>query len=165
MATYRFSVNVGLAPAEALMLWADLDRVTEWMDGATRVSDVTGRPGRPDFTLPGHTFPLVISPGSRYTLWFGRRPVRIEVLPLDDPQATTDYRTRLEGRARRGETFALFEPEGGGSRVTLEVRTEGLLPAIAGRLLATGSYRGSFRGQLRSFARLAERERLGKLII
>ena len=84
MGTYRFSVNAGLAPSDALMLWADLDRVTEWMAGATKVSDVTGRPGRPDFTLPGHTLPLVISPGSRYTIWFGRRPVRIEVLPLDE---------------------------------------------------------------------------------
>ena len=36
----------------------------------------------------------------------------------------------------------------------------------AGRaILATGSYSGSFRGQLHSFARLAERERLSKLII
>ena len=59
----------------------------------------------------------------------------------------------------------MFEPEGAGSRVTLQVRTEGLLPGIAGRLLATGSYRGSFRGQLRSFARLAERERMSQLII
>jgi hypothetical protein len=40
-----------------------------------------------------------------------------------------------------------------------------VLPGIAGRLLATGSYRGSFRGQLSSFARLAEREHLSKLII
>lgn len=147
------------------MLWANLDRVTEWMAGATRVSDVTGRPGRTDFTLPGHTLPLVIAPGSRYTLWFGRRPFRIEVLPLHDVRATTAYRTRVDGAVRGGETFVRFEPQGGGSRVTLEVRTEGLLPGIAGRLLATGSYRGSFRGQLHSFARFAERERLSKLII
>ena len=58
-----------------------------------------------------------------------------------------------------------FEPHSDGSRVTLEVRTEGLVPGIAGRLLATGSYRGSFRGDLRSFARLAEREHWGQLVI
>jgi len=72
---------------------------------------------------------------------------------------------RLDGSVRRGETQVSFEPDGSGSRVTLEVETEGVLPGIAGRLLAIGSYRGSFRGQLRSFARLAEREHLSKLII
>jgi hypothetical protein len=165
MGTYRFSSHANLAPTEALFLWADLDRVTDWMDGVTRVSDVTGRPDRPDFTLPGRRMPLVISPESRYTLWYGRRPVRVEVLWLEEPRSTTAYRTKLDGTVRRGEMLVTFEPEGDGSRVTLEVRTEGRLSAFAGRLLATGAYRGSFRGQLRSFARVAERERWSKLII
>ena len=164
MGVHRFSIHANLPPADALMLWADLDRVTEWMDGVTRVSDVTGRPGRPDFTLPGSTLPVVIAPGSRYTLWFGRRPVRVEVLRRSDP-SPAGLRMRLDGSVRRGETRVSFEPDGSGSRVTLEVETEGVLPGIAGRLLATGSYRGSFRGQLSSFARLAEREHLSKLII
>ncbi len=165
MATYRFSAHANLLPVEALFLWADLDRVTEWMEGVTRVSDVAGRPDRPDFTLPGRRLPLVISPESRYTLWFGRRPVRVEVLWLADPRSTSAYRTRLDGSFRRGEILVTFEPEDGGSTVILEVRTDGLLPGIAGRLLAIGSYRGSFRGQLRSFARLAERDRLSRLIL
>jgi hypothetical protein len=58
-----------------------------------------------------------------------------------------------------------FEVEDSGSRVTLQVLTDGLLPSIAGRFLASGFYRGSFRSQLRSFARIAERERLGRLIL
>ena len=78
---------------------ANLDRVTEWMAGATRVSDVTGRPGRTDFTLPGHTLPLVIAPGSRYTLWFGRRPVRIEVRARGDDRVSDARRWR---RSRGG---------------------------------------------------------------
>lgn len=165
MGTYRFSVHANLAPTEALFLWADLDRVTAWMRGVRRVSDVAGRPNRPDFTLPGHTTPLVIAPGSRYTLWFRLGPVRHEVLSVDDPASTATHRTRLEGRFRRGEMLVTFEPEVSGSLVTLQVRTDGLLPRIAGRVLATGSFPGTFRGHLRSFARLAERERLSKLVI
>ena len=135
------------------------------MTGVTRVSDVAGRPDRPDFTLPGASWPLVSSPGSRYTIWFGRRPVRIEVLFPAQPEEGTVYRTRLDGSFRRGESLVRFEPNSDGSRVTLEVRSEGLMPGIAGRLMAIGSYRGTFRGNLRSFARLAEREHWGQLVI
>jgi Polyketide cyclase / dehydrase and lipid transport len=165
MSTHRFSVHANLVPANALFLWIDLDRVSEWMHGVTRVSDVTGPPDRPDFALPGQRNPLVVLPGSKYVLWFRFGPVRHVVLLLDQPQPATGHRTRLDGRFRRGEMLVTFEPEGGGSRVRLEVRTEGLLPSIAARLLALGFYRGSFRAQLRAFARVAERERLGKLII
>ena len=165
MTTHRFTVTTRIAPTAALMLWADLDRITEWMTGVTRVSDVAGRPDRPDFTLPGASFPLVVSPGSRYTIWLGRRPVRIEVLYPAEGQEGTVYRTRLDGSVRRGESLVRFEPDPDGSRVILEVRTEGLVPGIAGRLMAIGAYRGSFRGNLRSFARLAEREHWGQLVI
>ena len=107
----------------------------------------------------------MFTPGSRYTIWFGRRAVRVEVLFPTEPADGTAYRTRLDGSVRRGESLVRFEPHPDGSRVTLEVRTEGLVPGIAGRLLATGSYRGSFRGDLRLFARLAEREHWGQLVI
>jgi hypothetical protein len=165
VSTHRFSVHANLVPIEALFLWADLDRATEWLEGVTRVSDVEGPQARPDFTLPGRRNPLVILPGSRYVLWFRLGPVRHEVVARDDPGSTPGHRTRLDGRFRRGEMRVAFEAEDGGSRVSLEMRTEGLLPSIAGRLLAVGSYRGSFRSQLRSFARAAERERLGRLIL
>ena len=57
MGTHRFTVHANLAPVDALFLWADLDRVTEWMEGVTRVSDIIGRPDRPGFTLPAPTAP------------------------------------------------------------------------------------------------------------
>ena len=163
MGTYRFTSHADLEPTAALFLWADLDRATEWMEGVARVSDVSLPAGRSPLLLGG-TWPLVIAPGSRYTLWFGRRPVRHEVLWLEDRGATA-FRTRLEGFLRRGETLVTFDPEGGGSRVTLEIRPDGLVPGIVARFLATGTYRGGFRSQLRSFARRAERERLGHLIL
>ena len=165
MGTHRFIDHANLVPVDALFLWADLDRITEWMDGVTRVSEAVGREGRPDFTLPGRRNPLVIMPGSRYVLWFGFGPARHEVLARDDARSAIGHRTRLDGRFRRGEVHVTFTEESGGSRVVLEVRTQGIMPTIAGWVLAIGSYRGSFRSQLRSFARVAERERLGRLIL
>lgn len=38
------------------------------------------------------------------------------------------------------------------------MQTRGLVSAIFGRLFASGSYGGSFQGELEAFARLAERE-------
>ena len=165
MTTYRFGSHAHLPPTEALFLWADLDRVTEWMEGVTRVSDAVGRPDLPDFALPGHSTPLVTAPGSRYTLWFGRRPVRYQVVAQEEPRADTAHRTRLDGSFRRGETLVTFEPEGDGCRITLVVHADGLLPRIVARLLALGSYRGSYRSQLSSFGRLADREHWRGLII
>jgi hypothetical protein len=36
--------------------------------------------------------------------------------------------------------------------------TNGIISAVMARIFAFGSYKGSFRGELKSFARLAERE-------
>jgi hypothetical protein len=165
MSRYRFVGHAHLSPPEALFLWADLDRVIEWMEGVTRVSDAMGRPDLPDFALPGHSTPLVTGPGSRYTLWFGRRSVRHQVLYQEEPRVAAAHRTRLEGSFRRGETLVTFEPETDGCRITLAVRADGLLPRIVARILATGSYRGSYRSQLSSFARLADREHWRSLTI
>ena len=163
MGTYRFEVDVGLGPVDALFLWADLDRVTGWM-GVGGVSDVVVGRGMDPLVLPGRRFPLVIAPESGYTLRFRFRPVRVQVMWLDD-RSKTAYRTRLAGSLRRGELLATFEQHGSGSHLTLDIQTEGLLPGVVGRLLATGSYPGTYRGQLKAFARLAERERLSRLIL
>ncbi len=61
----------------------------------------------------------------------------------------------------RGETHVTFEPSPTGTRLTQEFRTEGLIPAISAWIFSLGSYKGSFRGELNSFARLAEREARG----
>jgi hypothetical protein len=67
-------------------------------------------------------------------------------------------RTRFGNRLLRGETSVTFEPEGEGTRLTQEFRTEGLISAIAARIFATGSWKGSFRGELNDFVRIAARE-------
>lgn len=67
-------------------------------------------------------------------------------------------RTRFGNWFLRGATETTFDPEADGTRLTQRLETEGLIPALVARLFATGSYEGSFRAELATFARLAERE-------
>ena len=56
---------------------------------------------------------------------------------------------------------ATFEADGDGTLLVETFATEGLVPALMARLWAIGSYRGSSKGELDSFERLAEREASG----
>jgi hypothetical protein len=42
--------------------------------------------------------------------------------------------------------------------LTQQFWINGIISRVMGRIFAFGSYRGSFRGELKSFVRLAERE-------
>ena len=142
MGHYRFVVHVKAPPEHVFALWNDLDRAHEWTEGLTRITDVTG---------PSD------AAGTRYTVWFGRLRSPTEVLEAERPRLV---KTRFGGWLLRGVTQATFEDQDGGTRLTQEFWTEGIIPAISGRIWAIGSYRGSFRGELNAFVRLAERERL-----
>ncbi|HVQ23155.1 MAG TPA: SRPBCC domain-containing protein, partial [Candidatus Saccharimonadia bacterium] len=67
-------------------------------------------------------------------------------------------RSRFGNRILRGETNVTLEPTASGTRLTQVFRTQGFVPAIAAWVFALGSYKGSFRGELESFVRIAERE-------
>lgn len=140
MGHHRFVVQVGAPREHVFDLWTDLDRAHEWIEGLTRITDVTGP---------------VTRAGTRYTVWFGRMRSPTEVLQVDRPRL---FRTRFGSWLLRGVAQATFEDQGTGTRLTQEFWTDGILSAIVGRLFASGSYRGSFRGELESFVRLAERE-------
>lgn len=140
MGTYRFTVQIASAPDRVFDLWTDLDRMHEWVGGVTKVTDVSGPLDRA---------------GTRYTVWFGAMRSDTEVLAVERPGM---IRSRFGNRVLRGETLVTFETSDGGTRLTQEFRTEGLIPALMARIFATGSYRGSFRGELNAFAKLAERE-------
>ena len=140
MGYYRFEVDVAAPQEQVFDLWVNLDRMREWVEGVRKVTDITGLPDRV---------------GSRYTVWFGPLRSPTEVLEADRPRL---LRTRFGHWMLRGEMRVTFAPSDGGTRVTQEFRTEGLIPAVAARIFATGSYTGSFRGELKAFARLAERE-------
>jgi uncharacterized protein YndB with AHSA1/START domain len=140
MGTYQFTVRIEAPPERVFDLWTDLDRMKEWVGGVTKVTDISGPLDRA---------------GTRYTVWFGGMRSPTEVIAVERPRM---LRTRFGNRILRGETVVTFEPDDGGTRLTQEFRTEGLIPALMARIFASGSYKGSFRGELDDFARLAERE-------
>ncbi len=142
MAEYRFSIHVDAPRQRVFALWTDLDRMSEWVGGVTRVTDVTGP---------------VEQAGTRYTVWFGPMRSRTEVLEVEPPER---IRTRFGNWVLRGESLATFDDEGGGTRLVQVLKTQGLISSISARLFATGSSRGSFRGELKAFGALAEREAL-----
>lgn len=139
MSRYTFTVDIA-APAERVFdLWTDLERMREWVGGVTRVSDVSGSIDRV---------------GARYTVWFGKIASPTEVIAVERPH---HIRTHFGNRLLAGITDAKFEPTAGGTRVQETLETEGFVSALFARIFATGSFTGSFRGELETFARLAER--------
>jgi uncharacterized protein YndB with AHSA1/START domain len=142
MSRYRFTIHVGAVPEKVFDLWMNLDRMAEWVGGVTKVTDISGP---------------VDQAGTRYTVWFGRMGSPTEILEVQRPSF---IRSRFGNSILRGQTRVTFEPEGDGTLLTQEFQTEGLIPAIAARIFASGSYKGSFRGELAAFARIAERDAL-----
>jgi uncharacterized protein YndB with AHSA1/START domain len=140
LSRYRFTTFVDAPLGLVFDLWTDMSRLHEWTEGVTKVTDITGPPGQA---------------GSRYTVWFGRFTSRTEVLEADPPNS---IRTRFGNRLLRGISSAKLEVEGVGTRLTLEFRVEGTTSRIVARIFATGTYKGSFRGELETFRRIAERE-------
>ena len=137
---HRFVVQVRAPREQVFDLWTDLDRAHEWIEGLTRITDVTGP---------------VTTAGTSYTVWFGRLRSPTEVLQVERPRL---LRTRFGSWLLRGVEQATFEDQGPGTRLTQEFWIDGVISGIVGRIWAFGSYRGSFRGELNSFVRLAERE-------
>jgi uncharacterized protein YndB with AHSA1/START domain len=138
--TFRFEARIAAPPEAVFDLWTNLDRMKEWVGGVTKVTDVSGPVDRA---------------GTTYTTWFGSMASRAEVVEADRPRL---FHTRFASRILRGEARTTLEPDGAGTRLTEEFTTNGLLSSLFARIFATGSYKGSFRGELNEFARLAERQ-------
>jgi hypothetical protein len=140
MGHHRFSAHLNAPREQVFDLWVNLDRLREWIVGLTRITDVTGPPDQV---------------GTRYTAWFGRSKSLTEVLEADPPRL---IRTRFGNGLLGGTTQTVFEDEGGGTRLTEEFWTDGFIPNIAGRIFSIGSWKGSFRGELNTFVKIAEPE-------
>lgn len=140
MANYSFTINVAAPVEQVFDLWTNLDRLLEWLVGLKKVTDVTGPSDRV---------------GTRYIAWFGRSGSPTVVLDAERP---THYRTRFGNWMLAGENDAIFDQMGVMTRVTQTFRIEGVVPALFARLFATGSYKGSFRGELKTFKSLCERQ-------
>lgn len=78
-----------------------------------------------------------------------------QILEAERPRR---IRTRFGNAMLRGEMLVTLEPTAAGTRLTQEYRTIGLIPAISAWVFARGSYKGSFRGELNAFVRIAEHE-------
>jgi uncharacterized protein YndB with AHSA1/START domain len=140
MAEHRVSTVIAASPDRVFATWMDLDRMTEWVGGVTRVTDLTGPVDRP---------------GTRYTVWFGPMKSPTEIIEVERPR---HVRTRFGNAILKGESEVWLEPEGDGTRLSQTFRTRGIVSAITGRLFAAGSYKGSFQRELEEFRRIVERE-------
>ena len=141
MGTYSFTVEIAAPRDEVYALWINLDRAHEWIEGMAGITDLSGPPDQV---------------GTTYVVKFGswaKSPTR--VIEADPPRLlTVAFGTWL----LRGTQSARFEENGLGTRLSQTFRTNGVIPAIAGRIFATGSYKGSFRGELNRFKEICERE-------
>ncbi|MEO8511533.1 MAG: SRPBCC family protein [Chloroflexota bacterium] len=137
---YRFSILIAAPPERVFDLFMDLDRMSEWTEGVGPVTDRTGP---------------VDQVGTRYTVWFGPMRSPTEILAVDRPR---HVRTHFGNLILKGEADTRFEPVGAATRLTQAFHTRGVVSAIAARLFATGTYKGSCRGELEAFRKIAERE-------
>lgn len=129
------------APPERVFdLYTNLERMHEWTGGVTGVADISGPIDRA---------------GTTYSVLFGRMRSHTTVLESERPAR---FVTHFGNSFLRGVNIATFKPDSGGTLMGQELRTEGLIPGLAARFFSIGSWRGSFRGELNEFARIAERE-------
>lgn len=101
-----------------------------------RVTDLVG--------VPGQT-------GTHYFVGYGRWRAPVEVIEGRRP---TTFAYRGAWGALSGEFRAEFAAVPGGTRLTQILRTKGPLAGIWARVLVIGS----FRGEMATFARIAEHE-------
>jgi uncharacterized protein YndB with AHSA1/START domain len=140
MAEHRLTIDIAAPPERVFALWMDLDRVSEWVEGVTRVTDRNGP---------------IDAAGTRYAVWFGPMKSPTEIMEVERPH---HVRTRFGNVILRGESDVRFDRTEEGTRLTQVFRTRGIISALSSRLFAAGSYKGSFRGELETFRRIAERE-------
>jgi polyketide cyclase/dehydrase/lipid transport protein len=140
MAQHTFTIDIAAPPETVYDIWVDPERSLEWTEGLTKVTDISGELGRA---------------GTSYRAWFGPTASRVQVVVGERPRRFA-WQVRLGPIA--AEFDSSFEPSSSGTMMTETVRTTGLISWLWNRVLSTGSYRGSFRGELRAFARICERE-------
>jgi uncharacterized protein YndB with AHSA1/START domain len=137
---YRISVDIDAPREHVYDLWIDLTRMREWVGGVSGVTDVVGSPDQA---------------GSRYVVHFGPMKSRTEVLIAERPRV---FRTKFGNVLLRGESEAYFEDIDGRTKLVQDFEVHGIIPRITARIFASGSYQGSFQGELNTFKAIAERE-------
>lgn len=141
MSRYTFVLDIEAPRERVFELWTDLDRASEWIEGLSQITDVSGPRDRA---------------GTTYVVHFGSWSKSTTTILAADPPR--HIRTRFGTWLLRGEQDVAFEATEHGTRLTQVFDTVGVIPAIAARIFATGSFKGSFRGELNTFKRLCEQE-------
>lgn len=142
MGTHHLSIDIAAPRDRVFGLWVDIDRASEWIEGLSRITDLSGPSDQA---------------GTTYVVHFGTWSSSTStILEAERPRF---IRVKFGSWLLRGENLATFDEIEGGTRLTQEFRLEGLMSAIMGRVFASGSYRGSFRGELNTFKQICEREK------
>ena len=140
MGRHRFQVRIAAPPELVFDLYTNLDRIHEWTGGVTGIADISGP---------------VDQAGTTYTVLFGRMRSPTTVLAAERPRL---FKSSFGNTVLRGTSLATFRADGNGTVLTQELQTNGLIAGLMARVFSIGSYKGSFRGELNEFARIAERE-------
>ena len=141
MSRYTFVLDINAPREQVFDLWTNLDRSPEWIEGMAGVSDVSGP---------------VDQVGTTYVTRFGNWAKSLTT--VIDAERPSRFRVKFGNWLLRGENGATFEERDGGTRLTQTFDTVGIIPAITARIWASGSYKGSFRGELNTFKEICERE-------
>ena len=72
------ALSIGGRRGNRSLIWTDLDRASEWIEGLTRITDMTVQ---------------VTTAGTSYVAWFGRMRSPSEILQVDRPRLV---RTRFK---------------------------------------------------------------------
>jgi hypothetical protein len=141
MGRYIFVVDINAPREQVFDLWINLDRAHEWIEGMAGVSDLSGP---------------VDQAGTTYVTRFGSWAKSLTTVV--DAERPNRFRVKFGNWLLRGENGARFEEVDTGTRLTHTFDTVGIIPAITARIWASGSYKGSFRGELNTFKEICERE-------
>ena len=141
MGRYTFVVDINAPREQVFDLWTNLDRAPEWIEGMAGVSEVSGP---------------VDQAGTTYITRFGNWAKSLTT--VIEAERPSRHSTRFGDWLLRGVNSATFEEGDGGTRLTQTFETVGIIPQISARIFATGSYKGSFRGELETFKEICERE-------
>ena len=83
MSEYQFVLHIDAPPERVYDAWTDLSRMPEWVEGVTKVTDITGP---------------IDQPGTRYTVRFG---------PMKSPTVIIDVERPRHVRTRFGNVIRL----------------------------------------------------------
>ena len=141
MGRYTFVIDIKAPREQVFDLWTNLERAPEWIEGMAGVSEVSGP---------------VNQAGTTYITRFGNWAKSLTTVV--EAERPTLHKVKFGNWLLRGTNAATFEQRDGGTRLTQTFDTVGIIPAITARVFATGSYKGSFRGELNTFKEICERE-------